>query len=75
MPKTNEMLLKLKGFKYATSLDLNIGYYHIQLRENASNSCTTILPWGKYRYKRVPMGVANLPENFLQKTNDLFHGF
>ena len=25
MPKFNEILLKLKGFQYATSLDLNIG--------------------------------------------------
>ena len=28
MPKINEMLLKLKGFQYTTSLDLNMGYYH-----------------------------------------------
>ena len=31
MPKTNEMLLKLEGFQYDTSLDLNIGYYHIKI--------------------------------------------
>ena len=57
------------------SLGLNMGYYHIQLRENASNLCTIILPWGKYRYKRLPMVVANLPDIFQQKMNDLFHGF
>ena len=34
-----------------------------------------ILPWGKYRYKRLPMGVANLPEIFQQKMSDLFNGF
>ena len=33
IPKTNEMLLKLEGFKYSTSLYLNMGYYHIQLRK------------------------------------------
>ena len=44
MPKINEMLLKLEGFQYATSLDLNMGYYHIQIIENASNLCTIILP-------------------------------
>ena len=31
MPKILEMLLKLYGFQYATSLDLNMGYYHIHL--------------------------------------------
>ena len=75
MPKINEMLLKLKGFQYAKSLDLNIGYYHIQLIENTSNLCTIILLWGKYRYKRLPIGVANSPEIYQQKMNDLFHGF
>ena len=27
--KITEMLLKLEGFQYDTSLDLNLGYYHI----------------------------------------------
>ena len=31
MPKINDMLLELEGFQYATSLDLNMGYYHILL--------------------------------------------
>ena len=43
MPKVNEMLLKLNGFQYATSLDLNMEYYHIQPRKNASNVCKIIL--------------------------------
>ena len=75
MPKINEMLLKLEGFHYATSLDLNMGYYHIRLRKNASNLCTIILPWGEYRYKRLPMGVLDSPYIFQQKINDLCHVF
>ena len=43
MAKINGMLLKIEGFKYAASLDLNMVYYHIQLSENASNFCTVIL--------------------------------
>ena len=37
MPKINEMLFKLEVFQYATSLNLNMGYYHIRLSENASD--------------------------------------
>ena len=33
MPKINECLLKLEGFQYATSIYLNIGYYHIELEK------------------------------------------
>ena len=46
MPKINKTLLKLEGFQYATSLDLNMVYYHIQLSENAGKLCTIVLPWG-----------------------------
>ena len=75
MPKINKMLLKLEGFQYASPLDLNMGYYHIWLSENASNLCTIILPWWKYNYKLIPMGVANSPDIFQQKMNDLSNGF
>ena len=60
MPKINEMLLKLEGFQYATSLDLNIVYYHIPLRKNVRNLYMIIIQWEKYFYKRITMGVANL---------------
>ena len=53
MPKVCDMLLKLEGFKYAMSLEPNMGYYHIRLNEEESNLCTIILTWGKYRYKRL----------------------
>ena len=43
MPNINEMLLKLEGFKYDNSLDLNMGYYHIRLIDNAINLSTIIL--------------------------------
>ena len=46
MTKINEMLLKLEGFQYDTSLKSKLGYYHIQLSKNKSNLCTNILIWG-----------------------------
>ena len=75
MPKINEMLLKLEVFHYTTSLDLNTTYYNVRLRKNASNLCRIIIPWGKYWHKHLPMEVANSPDIFQQKMNDLFHGF
>ena len=69
------MLLNLEVFQYTTSLDLNIGYYHIRLINQASNLCTIIIPWGNYKYKRLPLGICNSPENFQEKMNKMFHGF
>ena len=69
------MLLKLEGFKYATSLDLNMVHYHIRLSKNASNLCTIILTWRIYRYKRLTTAVTNSLEIFQHKMNYLFHAF
>ena len=59
MTKIIEILLKLEGFQYAKSRDLNMGYHHIQLSKNASNLCMIILHLGKYHYKHLPMVIAN----------------
>ena len=39
--KIQDLLLKLEGFQYGTSLDLNMGYYHIELSPNSKKLCTT----------------------------------
>ena len=75
VPKIHQMLLELEGFKYATSLELNKGYYHRLLRKETSNFCTIILPRRKYRQKHLPMRVINAPGNFQAKTNEMFHCF
>ena len=74
MPKICEVLLNLEGFQYATSLYLNMVYYHICINEEASNSCNIILPWVKYKYKRLPMRGCNSPDIFQDKMNEMFRG-
>jgi hypothetical protein len=64
LPKISDLLRKLSGFKYATAIDLSMGYYHIPFDLEAQKLCTTILPWGKYQYKRLPMGVKTSPDIF-----------
>jgi len=44
------MLLNLEGFQWATSLDLNMGYYHIRLDPASKQLCTVVLLFGKYEY-------------------------
>ena len=75
IPKIQDLLLKLEGFQYATSLDLNMGYYHIELDPQSKQLCTIVLPWGKYEYQKLPMGLCNSPDIFQEKMNELFTGF
>lgn len=71
LPKISDLLQKLSGFRYATAIDLSMGYYHIPLDEESARLCTTILPWGKYQYLRLPMGIKNSPDIFQSVMMDL----
>ena len=65
------VLQELEGFTFATALDLNMGYYTIRLDPDASRICTIIFPWGKYSYKRLPIGIAGSPDIFQSKMLEL----
>ena len=71
IPKISIVLKELEGFTCATALDLNMGYYTISLDLEAAKICTIIFPWGKYSYKRLPMGIAGSPDIFQEKMSNL----
>ena len=48
-----------------------MGYYTIRLDPEASEICTIIFPWGKYSYKRLPMGFGGSADIFQAQMMDL----
>jgi hypothetical protein len=64
-------LQEIEGFSDETALDLNMGYYTIRLDPDASKNCTVIFPWGKYSYKRLPMGIVGSPDIFEGKMSEV----
>ena len=60
IPKIQDMLLNLEVFTYASSLDSNMGYYHIELSPLAKQIYTIVLPWGKYEYQKLSMGSVRV---------------
>jgi hypothetical protein len=48
-----------------------MGYYTMRLDPDASKICAIIFPWGKYSYKRLPMGIAGSPDIFQGKMLEL----
>jgi hypothetical protein len=61
----------MEGFSYATALDLNMGYYTIRLDPDAQKICTIVLPWDKYSYLRLPMGISGSRDFFQEKMTNL----
>jgi hypothetical protein len=66
LPKISDILRKLSGIKYSTAIDLGMNYYHIPLDLEAQTYVLLYCLWGKYQYKRLPMGVKTSP-NILQR--------
>jgi hypothetical protein len=57
-PNIAQMLQELENFAYATSLDINMGYYTIRLHPDSKKICTIVTPFGKYQYLRPPIGIS-----------------
>ena len=51
-----------------------MGYYHIRLDPASRELCTIILPFGKYEYQAIPMGLCNSPDIFQEKMSELMQG-
>jgi hypothetical protein len=53
------MISSIKGFTFASALDLNLGYHHINQDADYQKICTTVSPWHmvKCKYKRLLMGI------------------
>ena len=72
IPNIQDLLMELEGFQRATSLGLNMGYYHIELSADSKKICIVVLPWGKYEYQKLPMGICNSPDVFQEVMPNLF---
>jgi hypothetical protein len=72
MPSIHKLFKCFEGFTYCTALDLNMGFWTIPLNKPSQRLCMIILPWGKYCYLCLPMGLACSPDVYQEKMSELF---
>jgi hypothetical protein len=63
----------MEKLKYATTIDLNMGYYSMPLSDEAKKLCVISLPWGLYQYEVLPQGIKPATDIFQQRMNSLYH--
>ena len=51
-----------------------MGYYHITLCPISWKLYIIVLPWGKFKYQKLPMRLCDSPDIFQEKMNELFNG-
>ena len=64
MPKVEDIFSQLNGAKYFSTLDLRARYHHIGLTTDSIPKTAFTSPFGKYKYVKVPFGLAQEPAYF-----------
>jgi hypothetical protein len=72
MSSIHELLKCFEGFTYCTALDLNMGFWTIPRDKPMQCLCMIILPWGKYCYLHLPMGLVCSLDIYQEKMSELF---
>jgi hypothetical protein len=62
LPIITDILCKHSGYKFFTKLGVSMQYYRFELDKESQDLCTIIMPFGTYKYLRLPMGLKCSPD-------------
>ncbi|XP_049513828.1 uncharacterized protein K02A2.6-like [Dermacentor silvarum] len=74
MPTLEDVAPRLAGAKFFSTLDAASGFWQIRLSESSSKLCTMSTPYGRYRFLRMPFGIASAPEVFQAAMHRVLEG-
>ena len=64
IPKVKDIFSKLNGAKYFSALDYELDTTTCFWMNSQHPKCAFNLPFGKYKYVKVPFGLAQVPAYF-----------
>lgn len=62
LPTREEIMSQFANAKYFSKLDASSGFWQLKLDNASSKLCTFNSPFGRYRFRRLPFGIASAPE-------------
>ncbi|CAM4679860.1 unnamed protein product, partial [Lepidochelys olivacea] len=74
MPRPDELLDKLGGARYLTTMDLTKGYWQVPLDADARLKSDFITPLGLYVFLTLPFGLKGAPATFQRLVDQLLRG-
>ena len=74
LPHIEDLLTNLKGATVFSKLDALSAYHQVELAEKSRDLTAFITPWGLFRFKRVPFGLASAPAAFQRMMEKILEG-
>ncbi|MGL5707545.1 MAG: reverse transcriptase domain-containing protein [Aeromonas sp.] len=75
LPQISDFLLQLKASTTFSQIDLNMGYYQIEVKEEDVNKTAFTIAGENYEFLRMPFGLTNAPKTFQRAMNNLLSAF
>jgi transposase InsO family protein len=69
LPRIDDQLDRLSGYRFYTTLDLLSGYHQIPVAPESKKYTAFVTPDAQYCWNRMPFGVANGPSLFMRLMN------
>ncbi len=73
LPLIQELLDKLSGAKYFSTLDLKSGFWQIPLSQKDKHKTAFVTHRGLFHFKVMPFGLINAPATFQSLMNHVLH--
>ena len=75
IPKVEDIFSQVNGAKYFSTLDLRAGYHGIPLDEESIPQAAFTSSFGKFKYVKVPFGLAQAPAYFQELMTGILKDF
>ena len=74
MPITEDLIQQVGESAYLSKVDLSKGFYQIPLKETDRDKTAFCMPFGKYRFVRMPFGLMGAPATFQRAMDGVLEG-